>query len=78
MKQAFGLKAGGTYILAIAAARLQVPDASWREWAAYVLRAVGQQPGGVQPDFIASASGSVKSNKCHRLCTPSLCSWSTG
>jgi hypothetical protein len=39
-------------VLAIAAARLQSQDADWREWAACVLRAVGQQASGVKPDFM--------------------------
>ena len=43
-------------VLAIAAARLQSPDADWREWAACVLRAVGQQANGVKPDFMMPIS----------------------
>jgi HEAT repeat protein len=43
-------------VLAIAAARLQSQDADWREWAAYVLRAAGQQAGGVKPDFMMPIS----------------------
>jgi len=42
--------------LAIAAARLQSQDANWREWAAWVLRAVGQQASGVKPDFMMPMS----------------------
>ena len=43
-------------VLAIAAARLQSPEADWRKWAAYVLRAVGQQASGVRPDFMMPIS----------------------
>jgi len=43
-------------VLAIAAARLQSQDDGWREWAAYVLRAVGQQASGAKPDFMMPIS----------------------
>jgi hypothetical protein len=43
-------------VLAIAATRLQSQDAEWREWAAYVLRAIGQQASGMKPDFMAPIS----------------------
>ena len=43
-------------VLAIGAARLQSQNGSWREWAAYVLRAVGQQASGAKPDFMMPIS----------------------
>ena len=43
-------------VLAIAAARLRSQDAEWREWAAWVLRAAGQQASGVKPDFMMPMS----------------------
>ena len=42
--------------LAIAAARLQSPDADWREWAAYLLQALGQQASGIKPDLMMPMS----------------------
>ncbi|SPE53444.1 hypothetical protein SBV1_1720009 [Verrucomicrobia bacterium] len=44
------------FLLPIAATRLQSQDADWREWAAYVLRAIGQQASGMKPDFMAPIS----------------------
>jgi len=43
-------------VLAIAAGRLQSQDADWREWAACVLRSLGQQASGVKPDFMMPIS----------------------
>jgi HEAT repeat protein len=43
-------------ILKIAATRLQSQDADWQEWAAYVLRAIGQQASGMKPDFMSPIS----------------------
>ena len=43
-------------VLAIATAKPQSAGADWREWAAYVSRAVGQQAGGVKPDFMMPVS----------------------
>ena len=40
----------------VAAARLQSQDADWREWAAYVFRAAGEQAGGVKPDSMMPMS----------------------
>ncbi len=39
-------------VLAIAAQALRSADADRREWAAYALRAIGQQADGVKPDFM--------------------------
>ena len=43
-------------VLAIAAARLQTQDAEWQEWAARLLRAIGQQANGQKPDFMVPIS----------------------
>jgi hypothetical protein len=43
-------------VLAIAAEALQSPDEDRREWAAYALRAIGQQASGVKPDFMMPIS----------------------
>ncbi len=43
-------------VVSIAAEALRSPDADRREWAAYALRAIGQQASGVKPDFMMPIS----------------------
>ncbi len=43
-------------VLEIAAEALQSPHEDRREWAAYALRAIGQQASGLKPDFMMPVS----------------------